>query len=286
MSAIANSAVLVRLNISVWGASKRNKELEHEVARNKKADPQAMRMYDNLMVGSTGHRDVQRHAAQSRLWHTGLTLPWDERGYRLCPTSLFIDYKSQHNVKRATFDRLVDIFRVKYLGYRETAKEYRGDIFNELDYPPLAEVMEKFCWNFTVAPVPQSGHLYVDLPEQELEEVRTSCDQEVERKIAEASKENEKRLLKELQGISQKCTDIGDDEESDKRWHDSFISNPLRLCQLLKHTNLTSDPKVEEARQRLEDVMRGKDKDMFKEDPHVREKVKEEVDSIIKSYDW
>jgi len=60
----------------------------------------------------------------------------------------------------------------------------------------------------------------------------------------------------------------------------------LRLCQLLKHTNLTSDPKVEEARQRLEDVMRGKDKDMFKEDPHVREKVKEEVDSIIKSYDW
>ena len=27
-------------------------------------------------------------------------------------------------------------------------------------------------------------------------------------------------------------------------------------------------------------------KDMFKEDPHVREKVKEEVDSIIKSYDW
>ena len=67
MSAIANSAVLVRLNISVWGASKRNKELEHEVARNKKADPQAMRMYDNLMVGSTGHRDVQRHAAQSRL---------------------------------------------------------------------------------------------------------------------------------------------------------------------------------------------------------------------------
>ena len=44
MSAIANSAVLVRLNISVWGASKRNKELEHEVARNKKADPQAMRM--------------------------------------------------------------------------------------------------------------------------------------------------------------------------------------------------------------------------------------------------
>ncbi len=70
MSAIANSAVLVRLNISVWGASKRNKELEQEVARTKNADPKAMRMYDNLMVGSTGHSDVHKHAAESRLWHT------------------------------------------------------------------------------------------------------------------------------------------------------------------------------------------------------------------------
>jgi hypothetical protein len=102
MSVIANSAVLVRLNISVWGASKRNKELEKEVAANKNADPKAMRLYDNLMVGSTGHKDIQKHAAQARLWHAGLTLPWDERGYRLCPTSLFLDYKSQHNLKEIT----------------------------------------------------------------------------------------------------------------------------------------------------------------------------------------
>ena len=77
MSVIANSAVLVRLNISVWGASKRNKDLENEVARGKNADPKAMRMYDNLMVGSTGHKDVQKHAANVRLWHTNMTLPWD-----------------------------------------------------------------------------------------------------------------------------------------------------------------------------------------------------------------
>lgn len=287
MSVIANSAVLVRLNISVWGASKRNKELENEVARNKKADPRAMRMYDNLMVGSTGHKDVQRHAAQSRLWHTQLSLPWDERGYRLCPTSLFLDYKSQHNLKETMFNSMVDIFRVKYLSYRETAKVYRGEMFNELDYPPIAEVMSKFSWHFTVAPVPESGHLYIDLPKQELDEVRASCDAEVERKVAEAAKENEKRLLKELKGISTKCTDTGNEEEDDKkRWHDTFVSNSLELCRLLKHMNLTQDPKVEEASQRLEDIMVGKNKDMFKDSPTVRKEVKEEVDSIIKSYDW
>tara|TARA_R110000803_G_scaffold183137_4_gene245497 strand:- start:693 stop:1556 length:864 start_codon:yes stop_codon:yes gene_type:complete len=287
MSVIANSAVLVRLNISVWGASKRNKDLENEVARGKNADPKAMRMYDNLMVGSTGHKDVQKHAANVRLWHTNMTLPWDERGYRLCPTSLFLDYKSQHNLKRAAFDSMLDTFRVKYFSYRETARQYRGDMFNENDYPPVEEVMSKFAWNFVVAPVPESGHLCIDLPEQEMQELRQSCDEEVERKVAEAAKENEKRLLKELQGISAKCTDTGDDDEDDKkRWHDTFVTNPIDLCRMLKHMNLSNDLKVEEARQRLEDVMAGKTKEMFKDSPTIRQEVKDEVDSIITSYDW
>ena len=284
---IANSAVLVRLNISVWGASKRNKDLESEVAAGKNADPRAMRMYDNLMVGSTGHKDIQKHAAQSRLWHNTMTLPWDERGYRLCPTSLFLDYKSQHNLKQATFSSMVDTFRVKYWSYRETAKDYRGDIFNEDDYPPVEEVMGKFAWNFVVAPVPESGHLCIDLPAQEMEELRQSCDAEVERKVAEAAKENSKRLLKELQAISVKCTDTeADSDDEKKRWHDTFVTNPLELCRMLKHMNLTNDPQIEEARQKLEDIMTGRTKEMFKDSPALRQEVKGEVDSIIKSYDW
>ena len=287
MSAIANSAVLVRLNISVWGASKRNKQLEQEVARSKNADPKAMRMYDNLMVGSTGHADVLKFAAESRLAHSRKTVPFDERGFRICPTSLFIPYKGWERTKKDLFNQHVDTFRVKYFSYRETAKAYRGHLFNEEDYPPVHEVMAKFAWHFTVAPVPESGHICIDLPEQELAEVRASCDLEVDRRVAEAMQENEKRLQKELQTISAKCTDTGDEVVDDKkRWHDSFVTNPLELCELLKHTNLTQDPKVEAARAQLEQVMRGKDKDMFKDSPHIRAETKSAVDSIIDTFDW
>jgi hypothetical protein len=55
---------------------------------------------------------------------------------------------------------------------------------------------------------------------------------------------------------------------------------------MLKHMNLTNDPQIEEARQRLEDIMTGRTKEMFKDSPALRQEVKGEVDSIIKSYDW
>jgi hypothetical protein len=284
MSAIANSAVLVKLNISVWGATKRNKQLEQELAVSKNADPQATRMYDNLMVGSVGHKDIQKYAANVRLWHAAMTLPWDDKGYRLCPTSLFIDYKAQHNWKRQEFGRLIDVFEDKYSTYRDVAKEYRGDIFNENDYPPVNEILQKFAWNFVVAPVPASGHLCIDLPEQEMQELRAACDDEVERKIQDAVKESERRLRKELEHISSKCAVVGDAD--DKRWHDTFVSNPLELCRMLKHMNVTNDPKLEEARKKLEEIMEGKTKNMFKDQPEVREEVKKEVDEIIKSYEW
>ena len=65
-----------------------------------------------------------------------------------------------------------------------------------------------------------------------------------------------------------------------------FVSNPLDPCRMLKHMNLSQDPKVEEARQRLEDVMAGKTKEMFKDSSTVRQEVKEEVDSIINACAW
>jgi hypothetical protein len=283
MSAIANSAVLVKLNISVWGATKRNKQLEQELAASKNADPKATRLYDNLMVGSSGHQDIQKYAGNARLWHAGMTLPWDDKGWRLCPTSLFIDYKQQHNWKRQEFERQVNQFRVKYFSYRETAKEFRGDIFNEDDYPPVEDIMAKYAWNFAVAPVPAGGHLCIDLPEQEMQELRSACDDEVERRVQEAVKESERRLRKQLDHISEKCAGADDDG---KRWHDTFVSNPLELCRMLKHMNVTKDPKLEEARKKLEEIMEGKTKEMFKDKPEVREEVKKEVDEIIKTYEW
>jgi hypothetical protein len=283
MSAIANSAVLVKLNISVWGATRRNKQLEQEIAASKNADPKATRAYDELMVGSSGHKDIQKYAGNSRLWHSAMTLPWDDKGWRLCPTSLFIDYKQQHNWKRQEFERQVNQFRDKYAVYREVAREYRGDIFNEADYPPVEEVMGKYAWNFAVAPVPSGGHLCIDLPEQEMQELRSACDDEVERRVQEAVKESERRLRKQLDHISEKCAGADDD---DKRWHDTFVSNPLELCRMLKHMNVTKDPKLEEARKKLEEIMEGKTKEMFKDKPEVREEVKKEVDEIIKTYEW
>ena len=71
-----------------------------------------------------------------------------------------------------------------------------------------------------------------------------------------------------------------------KRFHDTFITNPVELCELLTKLNVTNDPKLEEARQHLERAMIGASIEAIKEDSYEREQLKAKVDGILNKFNW
>jgi hypothetical protein len=93
------------------------------------------------------------------------------------------------------------------------------------------------------------------------------------------------RLHKTLVGMSEKLTDIEGDD-SKKRYHDSLISNPLELCQLLTKLNVAKDPKLEEARKQVELTMLGASIEDIKEDADSRSELKSKVDAILNKFTW
>jgi hypothetical protein len=91
------------------------------------------------------------------------------------------------------------------------------------------------------------------------------------------------RLHEVLLGMSKKLEGSGDEK---KRYHDSLISNPLELCELLTKLNVTNDPKLEDARRQVELAMLGADIEEVKEDALVRENLKSKVDAILGKFEW
>jgi hypothetical protein len=55
---------------------------------------------------------------------------------------------------------------------------------------------------------------------------------------------------------------------------------------MLGHLNVAKDPKLEEARRKLEQAIAGVDIDDIKEDDILRENVKTKLDTILKDYEW
>ena len=282
---ITSSAVLGEMNISVWTANKLDKGATDAVLISNGATvADAAQVRKNLMAGTTARKAIADYAAGCRLWHNMRTLPWSDKGPRILPTSLFMDYKAELNVRRDTFMRMVDEFRVNYPALIQTSANYMGGLHNPDDYPSVDEVMNKFGFKVVFSPVPESGDFRLDIPQQELDEVRQGYDNAFDTRLAEAMRTPWEQLHKMLTSMSDKL--VEGDEETKRRWHDTFLTNAQDMCAMLTHLNITKDPKLEAARRQLETAMLGADIDDIKENESTRADLKGKLDAILSGYEW
>ena len=111
---ISSSAVLVELNVSVWGASKVDRDATDDVNIQKNATADAAKVYKNLTAGSSLRKEISDYAAKIRQYHNRQTLPWTHKGARLLPTSHVLEYKQHMNAMERHFNNLVQRFYTEY----------------------------------------------------------------------------------------------------------------------------------------------------------------------------
>jgi len=283
---IASSAVLVELNISVWTANKLDKGATDTVLASNSASKDSAQVRKNLMAGTDKRKKIADYAAKIRLYHNQTTLSWSDKGARLLPTSLFMDYKANMNVYQRNMTTMIDDFYANYADLIDLAKHHMGDLFNPYDYPSIDELRNKFGFRLVFSPLPEGGDFRLDIPKADMDELGQQYESAFNDRLKDAMREPWEKLHKTLVHISEKLTDVEGDDETKKRYHDTLITNAQELCGLLTHLNVTKDPMLETARRSLELTMLGVDIDAIKESPDVRSSVKAKVDDILKKFDW
>ncbi len=282
---ISASAVLVELNISVWPASKIDREMTEQVNTGASAVRDASQTKKNLFAGTSLRKDIEKFAARVRLYHNTHTLPWADKGQRLLPTKLFMEYKQTMNNYEQTFEFMCDNFFIEYPRLVAEAPTNLGTMYRAEDYPDLDEVRTKFGFRRAIDPIPESGDFRLDVSANDLQELKAHYEKQHTDRLVDAMKAPWDRLHTMLTGISEKLTDK-DGEDEKKRYFDSLITNPLELCELLGKMNVTNDPKLEEARRQLESAMLGANIETIKESAVVRGEVKAKVDAILNKFQW
>ena len=281
---ISSSAVLVELNISVWPASKIDREMTEQVNTNALAVRDASQTKKNLFAGTSIRKDIEKFAARIRLYHNLHTLPWADKGERMLPTKLFMEYKQTMNGFEKTFDMMCSNFFIQYPRLVAEAPANLGAMYRASDYPDLEEVKLKFGFRQSINPLPDSGDFRLDIPAEDLEEVRAEFKDKFDERLKDAMRAPWEKLHKVLTGMSEKLKDSDDGDK--KRYHDSLLTNPLELCELLTKLNVTNDLVLEEARRQVELTMLGANLESIKEDSVSRSDLKSKVDSILGKFEW
>lgn len=285
---ISSSAVLVSLNISVWPASKLDREVTDKVITDANANANAGKFMKDLFAGTSLRKDIEKFAASCRVRHLKYTLPWADKGDRLLTTALFMEYKQFINASEFRFEQLCENFYTAYPQLLADAPANLKGLYKAEDYPDLEEVKRRFGFRYVFSPLPEAGDFRLDVGNADLEELKNKYATDYDLRLAEAMREPWERLHNVLKAMSDKLKDDDVDKEgnSNKRYHESLVTNATDLCALLTKLNVTQDPKLEEARKQLEVTMLGADIEAIKESPAVRESMKSKVDAILDKFNW
>lgn len=282
---IQNSSVLVDLNLSVWTGRKMDKKTSDEVVAAKSArSKNAATVSKHLLAGNDTLTRIQKHAGMIRTWHYEQTLPWSDGGSRLLPMKSFFDYKAKLGEFEQEFNDMIDEFVTEYPVLVSAAAFQLGDLFDRNEYPEVESLQERFKFKYVFLPVPEMGDFRVDVGTDAKAELQAQYDKFYQAKLESAMKDMWDRLHTSLSNLSERL-DYSDGGVK-KVFRDSLVTNALEVCGMLSNLNVTNDPKLEDARRRLEQTLSGIEATDLRESPALRNDVKTRVDSILKSFDF
>ena len=115
IATIATSALLIELNISVWGGRKRDKTTTAEVTQRAQAgSSKAASVIKNLLTDDADLDKIKAFAQDTRLYINKHTFAWNDSGSRLLPTGLVLDVTAELDARETEFNRLVHTFLQTY----------------------------------------------------------------------------------------------------------------------------------------------------------------------------
>jgi hypothetical protein len=268
---LSDRALLVQLNISMWGDSKEDKELSKKLVADTGGKAGAYRARKSLMSDCDVLADIKKKATFIRQKFYQNTLPWGMKGTHILPSKNYLAFMTDFRKEKGEFEALVNKFVPDYDYYRSQAKATLGTGFKESDYP--TNIHEKFSIGIAIRPVPTED-FRVDIADEELERIREEVKAEVRQAEAGAMREAWDRLHKVVSHLADKLND------PKAIFRDTTVENVQELCGILSRLNITDDPNLEGMRSVVEQKLVGYHPDSLRNDPDLRRSVGNDAKSI------
>jgi hypothetical protein len=285
---IDSCALLVEFNASVWTARKLDKSATDEVVINKRAGAKdAARVNKHLLAGRSELDTISKFVGNVRTYVYENSLPWSDTGIRLLPTARFMEFNDCMGKYEEEFTTIVNEFVGVYPSLITAQAMALGDMFNRNEYPSAGEMAHKFSFRLNYMPVPKAGDFRVDVGNEAQEELQKKLANLADERVEFAMKEARERLKTHLERIVDRLKVEEVNGKTVKgRIHDSLVEGGLELCEVLKSLNLTGDKDLEQARAKLEKVLRSVDAEDLRKHDSARLEVRTQVADIMDKFNF
>jgi hypothetical protein len=250
---LVNRAMLCNLDISQFGSSKYDQEISDEVAEKHGAEADAGRYRKNLFP-KQALKEIRKLVRKTYVDHREMTLPWNDAGYRILPSAMYMEHTEKMRADKAELLAAVTKFAkdiVPELGttglerWINAAKTRLGGMFRPSDYPTAEEFIAEYDAEVNVIPLPDANDFRVTLGDEEKDRIKRQITASVEASLTLATRELWQRTYDAVSHMADKLRTYKAEEGSKTRLHDSVVNNLIKLCDIMPKLNLAGDPELD-----------------------------------------
>lgn len=222
---LTSTSILLHLEIRKWAGEVSDKKALKAVADTFNSDTHNDKYKKSLFV-SDPLAMIDRCAGRLRNHFYACTVPWLDGGKgRLIPSLSFQDFAKQHTKLKMEFDNEVQTFIQEYPDHKEEAKDKKGDLYREGEYPTKQQLQDRFEINLTTLPFPNVDDFRINAPEAVITELKTSMLQSVERVQSVVSADLQSRFAERLRMLVKTLT-VG------KRFNKSLLTELATIIKM------------------------------------------------------
>lgn len=273
---IQDKSMLVELTISKWTATKHDKTVSAEVEQAHAAKDAGR--YNKRLIDKAHLATIDTLAGQIRKYHYSRTLPWSDKGQRLLPSKLFMEYRQDIAAFKVQFDNAKQDFLKLYPQLVQDARQRLGTMYQPGDYPDVNELQDAFGIDLLITPVPDAGDFRVEVDQETQDEIRQQITDAVNARQAKAVKDCYARAREVLERIAEQCS------KQNGRIHDSLMENAEDLVSVLTGLNITDDPNIAQMEKDIKALIVPPDR--IRNSPTTRKSLADGAADILAKLPW
>lgn len=282
-TSISSSAMLVELSISTWTGRKMDKRASKDVTLQNHAATGVANVSKKLLGDCAELDAVTKFTANARNVHYACTMPWSDSGLRLLPTAQYFKYHNEMTNLQMEFERRVRTFLDAYDWEIQTAQLKLGTLFDANEYPTVDKLTDKFKFKMNYVPLPDAGDFRIDIEAESKRELASQYADYYASQFKQAMGDVWQRAYDAVSKMSERLDYTGATDK--KIFRDSLVDNVVEMCDLMEVCNITNDPTMQNAQQRLKQALQGVTPDALRADEYLRHETKAKVDEVKRIID-
>ena len=285
ISSIRKSCTQTSLGIGMPRFHRRDRLVTNEINNQKNATSDAGNYTKNLIHTRSGPYCVLSDiVAETRKFHEDMTSPTKIRGVRLLASKNYMDYVEGVRSRKDKFNTAKREFMENYQKYIEDSRTRLGDMFDYGDYPQPSTIEERFYFDSTCQPLPDSDNVEVFVSGEELHKMKNQLETDMMENVNKNQRALWEQMYHTINRMAEKCSkEIGSKgavfvEKGGK----GMVTDLVKLCGLIPKKDILGDADLELIRKEVEEKLLVSPESL-RTDPVKRDEIASSASQILSS---